>query len=86
VYVDELENYTATMLHHLSRRLLLLLLFNALYQISYLEIYRTELCQIFRIGRTVAVGNQSEISFSIPQRKYCYDDQFFGFIQTIGFR
>jgi len=86
VYVDELENYTATMLHHLARRLLLLLLFNALYQISYLEIYRTELCQIFKIGRTVAVGNQSEISFSIPQGKYCYDDQFFGFIQTIGFR
>ena len=36
-------------------------------QISYLNIHRTDLRQIFTVGRTVAVDDQSEISFSIPR-------------------
>ena len=35
-------------------------------QTDYLKIY-ADLRQIFRVGRTMAVNNQSEISFSIPQ-------------------
>jgi len=33
---------------------------------DYLKIYRTDLRQIFRVGKTTAVDDQSEISFSIP--------------------
>jgi len=36
-------------------------------QTSYLDIHRTDLCKICRIGRTMAVDEQSEICFSIPQ-------------------
>ena len=35
-------------------------------QTNYLNISRTYLRQIFAIGRTVTVDDQSEISFSIP--------------------
>ena len=35
-------------------------------QNSYLKMYQTDLRQIFKIGRTMAVDDQSEISFSIP--------------------
>jgi len=41
-------------------------IFNDFYQTNYLNIYRTDLRQIFRFCRTVAVGDQSEISVSIP--------------------
>jgi len=34
---------------------------------KYLKFYQTYIRQIFRFGRTVAVDDQSEISFSIPQ-------------------
>ena len=33
---------------------------------DYLKIYRTDLRQMFRVGKTTAVDDQSEISFSIP--------------------
>jgi len=33
----------------------------------YLKIYSTDLCQISTFGRTTAVDDQSEISFSIPR-------------------
>ena len=36
-------------------------------QTNYLKMHRTDLRQIFRVGRITAVGDQSEVSFSIPQ-------------------
>ena len=33
----------------------------------YLKIYSTDLCQISTFGRTMAVDDQSEISFSVPR-------------------
>ena len=36
-------------------------------QTNYLKIYRTDFRQIFRVGRTRPVHDQSEISISIPQ-------------------
>ena len=46
--------------------LLLFLLFNDACQTNYLKIYQTDLCQIFGVVRTMAVVNQSEISFLVP--------------------
>jgi len=37
------------------------------------EIYQTDFRQIFRVGRTLAVDNQSEISFSLKGR--CHGNQ-----------
>ena len=42
--------------------------FDDSYQANYLKIYQTDLCQIFRVGRTVAVDDQSQISFFCPSR------------------
>ena len=44
---------------------LLQFIFNDSYQSSYLKIYQTDLRQVFSIGtgRTIAVDDQSEISF-----------------------
>jgi len=47
--------------------LLLRLSFNDSRQTNYLKIYLVELRQIFRVDRTMAEGDQSEISLSIPQ-------------------
>ena len=43
--------------------------FNDFCRTNYYTIYRTDLRQIFRVGRTVAVDDQCEkkINFSIPQ-------------------
>jgi len=41
--------------------------FDDSYRANYLKIYQTDLCQIFRVGRTVAVDDQSQISFFVPQ-------------------
>ena len=46
--------------------LLLFLIFNDSCQTNYLKIYPTDLRQSFRVGRTMAVDDQTEISFSIP--------------------
>ena len=48
--------------------------------VSYLLMYRTDLCQIFRIGRTADVDDQSEISFAIPQGMLPWQPVFVGFI------
>ena len=48
--------------------------------VSYLLMYRTDLCQIFRIGRTADVDDQSEISFAIPQGTSPWQPVFVGFI------
>jgi len=45
----------------------LLLIFNGSCQTNSINIYRTDLRELFRVGRTMAADNQSEISFSIPQ-------------------
>ena len=47
--------------------LLPFLIFNDSWQTNYLKIYQIDLCQIFRVDRPMAVDNQSEISFPIPQ-------------------
>jgi len=36
-------------------------------QTSYINMYLTDLHQIFRFGRTLSVDDRSEVSFSIPQ-------------------
>jgi len=41
-------------------------IFNDSGQTSYLKVYRTGLRQFFWVSRTVAIDNQSEISFLIP--------------------
>jgi len=43
------------------------LVFNDFCQTNYLKIYWTDLRQMLRDGRTMAVGDQSELSFSILQ-------------------
>jgi len=47
-------------------------------------IYRTDLRQIFRVGRTMAVDDQSEVSFSIPQGTLPQQPIFVGFIRRTG--
>jgi len=49
-----------------SRLLIFFIYFDDSCQNSYLKMYQTDLRQIFKIGRTMAVDDQSEISFSIP--------------------
>ena len=46
---------------------LLFVIFSDFCQTNYLKIYQTDLRQIFRFGRTVAVDDQPETSFYIPQ-------------------
>ena len=41
------------------------LFFNNFYLTSYLKVYWTDLHKIFRLGRTVIVNGQSEISSSV---------------------
>jgi len=61
----------------LARPAAVKVIFNDSCQTIYLQIYWTDLRQIFRIGRTMAVDNQSEISISIPQGiLLCYGNQF----------
>ena len=53
---------------------------------SYLNIYRTDLRQIFRVeGRTNAVDGLSELSFSIPRGTSPWSPVFVGFIRFIRF-
>jgi len=47
---------------------LVYLFFNDFRQTNYLKICRTDLHHSFRVGRTLAMDDQSEIGFSIPQR------------------
>ena len=47
---------------------------------QFCQIYPTDFCQIFRVGRTTAVDDQSEISFLIPQRTLRRQPVFVGFI------
>jgi len=42
------------------------LFFNDFFQPNYFNIYQTGICQICKVGRTMAVGDQSEIGLSIP--------------------
>ena len=45
----------------------------------------TDLCQIFRVGRTTAVDDLSVISFSIPQGMLPQQPIFVGFIYRITY-
>jgi len=58
----------------------LFLFFNDSCQTNYLEIYPTDLRQTVGFGRTTAVDDQSEISFSIPQETLPWQPNFVGFI------
>ena len=55
-------------------------IFNDFSQTDYLNIYQTDLRQIFRVGRTMAVNDQSEISFSISLVILPRQSIFVGFI------
>jgi len=44
-----------------------LFIFNDYCQSSYLKIYQANLCHILWVGKTIAVGDQSEIGYLVPQ-------------------
>jgi len=44
-----------------------LCIFNDVCETSYLNNYRTDLCQIFEVGRTMAVDERAELNFLLPQ-------------------
>jgi len=54
--------------------------YNDFCQTNNLKIYWTDLHQIFKIGRTMAVDDQHEISFSIPQYTLPWQPIFVGMI------
>ena len=58
---------------------------NDMCQINYLKIYCTNLHQTFRVGRAMAVNDQPEISFSIPQRKLLWQSIFVGLTTKMTF-
>jgi len=59
--------------------LLLFLIFkNCSCLTNYPKIYQSDLCQIVKLGRTVAVDDQSEISFSIPRGTLQWQPSFAG--------
>ena len=49
---------------------------NDVCQTNYLQIYMADLLQIFRVGRTVTVDDQYEISCSIPQGTLSWQPNF----------
>ena len=55
-------------------------IYNDSRQTNYFKIYQTNLRQIFRVDRTMAVDDQPEISFSVPQRTLPWKTIFVGFI------
>ena len=65
--------------------LLLFLIFSNFCQTN-LNIYRTDLREIFRVGRTVAVDDQSEISFFRSLKGGCHGNTAtnLGVIHTLG--
>jgi len=67
--------------------LLVFLIFSNFCQTN-LNIYRTDLREIFRVGRTVAVDDQSEISFFDLSRDVATGTRqpIFGVIHTTRFR
>ena len=65
---------------------LLLFLFLTIFVRSTISIvYQTDLRQIFTIGGTMSAVDQSEISFSIPQRMFPRQLIFVGFIHRTEF-
>ena len=58
-------------------------IFNDSYTTTYLKINRTNVSQIFRFGRTVALDDQSDISFSIPQEKLPWKTNFVRFYRAM---
>jgi len=59
------------------------LIFDDFCETNYLNIYRTDLCQIFEVSRSVAVDD--EISFSVAQGTLPWQPIFAGFIDKIDF-
>ena len=53
-----------------------LFIFNDSLQTNYLKIYRIDLCQIFRVGRIMAVDDRPEISFTISQGTLLWQPSF----------
>ena len=56
------------------------LLFNDFCRYNYLKIYRTNLHQVCRVGRTVAVDERSEVSFLIPHGTLLWQLTFVGIV------
>jgi len=59
--------------------------FNDSFQTDYLSIYRIDLRQICKFGRTMALDDEPENSFSIPQGTWPWQP-IFGFFHRIEFR
>ena len=57
--------------------------FNDSCQTNYLKMYRTDLRQIYRVGRNMAADDQSEISFFDPSRAF-FDNLFQNYLQATG--
>ena len=74
VVLDIMQNLHNTQKTRNSELYVLLLFFiylkkfNHSRQTNHLKVYKIDLCHIFRVDRTQAVDDQSEISYSIPQR------------------
>jgi len=62
--------------------LLLFPVFNDFFHTSFLKIYRTNVRQIFKFGRTMALDDRSKISFSIPQGTLPWQPIFVGLIHS----
>jgi len=54
-------------------------LFEVCIAMCYTQNLQTDLCQIFMVGRTMAVDDQSEISFSSLQGTLPWQSNFVGF-------
>jgi len=52
---------------------------------NYPRICQTDLRQLFKVGRTIPVGDQSEISFSIHQGTFSWEPVFVGFSDRTEF-
>ena len=52
--------------HYVLLLIYFILIFNDFRQTNYLKICQIDLRQILRVGRSTAVHDQSEISFSVP--------------------
>jgi len=55
-------------------RLFIFFIYNDSRQTNYFKIYRTNLRQIFRVDRTMAVDDQPEISFFRPSKDFAMEN------------
>jgi len=90
--LDESFVYKESEMHHSRVQpaqlravlLLFLIFFNDSGKTICLKIYRTDLRRSFRIGRTMVVDYQSEISFSVPRETLPWQPIFVGFSARVS--